>query len=40
MVKRFDKMSDETLKLLAAYWVHQVLATDEHYRKHDSEEEY
>lgn len=39
-VKRFDKMSDEMLKSLATYWVHQVLATDEHYREHDSEEEF
>jgi integrase len=39
-VKRFDKMSDEMLKSLADYWVHQVLATDEHYREHDSEEEF
>lgn len=39
-VKRFDKMSDEMLKSLADYWVHQVLATDENYREHDSEEEF
>lgn len=38
--KHFDKMSDEMLKSLADYWVHQVLATDEHYREHDSEEEF